>query len=87
MLRVVTLLLAFLVASAACLAADASAVAAARPAVVYVLPVREEINTPTLYILRRGLKEAIDQRADAVVLDMNTPGGSTPNTSSMTRQS
>jgi len=43
--------------------------------VVYVIPVREEINTPTLYILRRGLKEAIAQNADAVVLDMNTPGG------------
>ena len=42
---------------------------------VYVIPVRDEINTPILYILRRGLKEAIDQKADAVVLDMNTPGG------------
>ena len=42
--------------------------------VVYVIPVRDEINTPILYILRRGLKEA-DQKADAVVLDMDTPGG------------
>ncbi|MDB6114343.1 MAG: hypothetical protein JWQ83_1251 [Lacunisphaera sp.] len=42
---------------------------------VYVIPVREEINRPTLYILRRGLKEAIEQKADVVVLDMNTPGG------------
>jgi membrane-bound serine protease (ClpP class) len=47
----------------------------AKKTVVYVIPVREEINTPTLYILRRGLKEAIAQKADAVVLDMNTPGG------------
>lgn len=43
--------------------------------VVYVIPVREEINSPTLFILRRGLKEAIAQKADAVLLDMNTPGG------------
>ena len=43
--------------------------------VIYVIPVRDEINKPTLYILRRGLKEAIEQKADAVVLDMNTPGG------------
>lgn len=44
-------------------------------AVVYVIPVRDEIAKPILYILRRGLKEAIEQKADAVVLDMQTPGG------------
>lgn len=42
---------------------------------VYVIPVQGEIGKPVLYILRRGLKEAIDQKADAVVLDMSTPGG------------
>ncbi len=47
----------------------------ARKALVYVIPVRDEINRPTFYILRRGIKEAIEQKADAVVLDMNTPGG------------
>lgn len=46
-----------------------------RKTVVYVIPVRTEINRPTLYILRRGLKEAIAQKADVVLLDMNTPGG------------
>jgi membrane-bound serine protease (ClpP class) len=44
-------------------------------ALVYVIPVHGEINKPVLYILRRGLKEAIDKKADAVVLDMSTPGG------------
>ena len=43
--------------------------------VVYVIPIKEEINTPTLYVLRRGLKEAIERKAAVVVLDMNTPGG------------
>jgi membrane-bound serine protease (ClpP class) len=47
----------------------------ARPTVVYVIPVKHEINTPTLYILRRGVKEAIDRKADVVLLDMDTPGG------------
>ena len=42
---------------------------------VVVIPVEGEIASPVLYILRRGLKEAIDQKADAVVLDMKTPGG------------
>jgi len=51
-----------------------SAVTPAKKTVVYVIPVKDEINRPILYILRRGLKEA-DQKADAVVLDMNTPGG------------
>lgn len=45
------------------------------PARVIVIPVREEIAKPQLYILRRGLKEAIEQKADVVVLDMKTPGG------------
>ncbi len=47
----------------------------AHPALVYVIPVHDQIGKPVLYILRRGLKEAIDRKADAVVLDMDTPGG------------
>jgi membrane-bound serine protease (ClpP class) len=43
---------------------------------VMVIPVREAIDDPVLFILRRGLKEAIEQKMDAVVLDMDTPGGS-----------
>ncbi len=42
---------------------------------VVVIPVRDEIARPVLYILRRGLKEAIDQKADVIVLDIKTPGG------------
>ncbi|HRE79986.1 MAG TPA: NfeD family protein [Opitutaceae bacterium] len=42
---------------------------------VVVIPIREQISKPILYIVRRGLKEAIDQKADVVVLDMKTPGG------------
>jgi membrane-bound serine protease (ClpP class) len=46
----------------------------AKHVTVFVIPIRAEINRPILYILRRGLKEA-DRNADAVVLDMDTPGG------------
>ncbi len=49
--------------------------AVAGPKRVYVIPVKDEINTPTVYILRRGLKEAIERKADVVLLDMDTPGG------------
>lgn len=47
----------------------------AGPAKVVVIPIREQISPPELYILRRGLKEAIDNGVQTVVLDMNTPGG------------
>ena len=42
---------------------------------VVVIPIREQIANPELYILRRGLKEAIEQKVDTIVLDMETPGG------------
>lgn len=42
---------------------------------VVVIPIREQIAKPELYILRRGLKEAIEQKVDTIILDMETPGG------------
>lgn len=42
---------------------------------VYVIPVREQIGSAVLYIVRRGVKEAIEQKAGAIVFDMDTPGG------------
>ena len=47
----------------------------ATPAKVVVIPIREQIAKPELYILRRGLKEAIEQNVNTIVLDMETPGG------------
>ncbi len=61
-----------LVASAA-LGADADL--PAKKARVVVIPVRDEIASPELFILRRGLKDAETEKADVVVLDMKTPGG------------
>jgi membrane-bound serine protease (ClpP class) len=55
--------------------AAAATEAPARMRVAYVIPIKKEVAKPTLYILRRGLKEAIEQKADLVVLDMETPGG------------
>ena len=42
---------------------------------VIIIPVRDQIAPPALYILRRGLKTAIEEGADTVILDMETPGG------------
>lgn len=49
---------------------------ASKPARVVVIPVRDAIDKPVLYIIRRAVKQAIEEKADAVVLDMKTPGGS-----------
>lgn len=43
--------------------------------VVYVIPITDAIGKPNLYILRRGLKDAIENKADMLLLDMDTPGG------------
>jgi membrane-bound serine protease (ClpP class) len=46
-----------------------------RPILAYQIPIREQIGSPILDILRRGLKDAIREEADTVILDMDTPGG------------
>ncbi len=42
---------------------------------VFVIPIHDVISRPNQFILRRGYKEAIDEGIDAVILDINTPGG------------
>lgn len=42
---------------------------------VYLIPITDAISKPNLFILRRGLKEAIENDVEMVLLDMNTPGG------------
>ena len=54
---------------------ESSADAAQRAVKAMVIPITEQINDAQLYILRRGLKTAIREDYDLVVLDMNTPGG------------
>jgi len=56
-------------------AEEAPAAKPAGPAKVVVIPIREQIAHPELYILRRGLKEAIENGVQTIVLDMDTPGG------------
>jgi membrane-bound serine protease (ClpP class) len=42
---------------------------------VYILPIREDIMPPLVYLVRRGVKEAMEAKADLLVLDMETHGG------------
>lgn len=55
--------------------AEEPAAALSAPARVVVIPVRAQIAPPELFILRRGLKQAIEDKVDTVILDMETPGG------------
>ena len=68
---------AFLACAAALCATPASVESngVAKPTRVVVIPVREQVDSPLLFIIRRGLKQAIEDKADLVVLDMKTPGG------------
>ncbi len=49
--------------------------AAESPKRVFVVPIRDEIMPPIVYIIRRGVKEAMEAKADLIVFDMKTDGG------------
>ncbi len=42
---------------------------------IYVLPIRDDIEQTMVYITRRGVKEAMDKKASALLIHMNTNGG------------
>src|SRR5437867_5664928 len=42
---------------------------------VYVVPIRDDIMPPMVYLVRRGVKEAMEAKADLLVIDMDTNGG------------
>ncbi|MFO1512155.1 MAG: NfeD family protein [Verrucomicrobiota bacterium] len=56
-------------------AAETNPPTATRSSKVYILPIREDIMPPLVYVVRRGVKEAMEANADALILDMNTDGG------------
>src|SRR6266853_219632 len=60
-----------------CLLMPASSAPEASPLsnTVFILPIREDIMPPLVYLVRRGVKEAMQGKADLLVLDMKTNGG------------
>lgn len=56
-------------------ASAAEATLSAPERVVYVVPIREDIMPPMTYVVRRGVKEAMEAKADLLVLDIDTNGG------------
>jgi membrane-bound serine protease (ClpP class) len=55
--------------------ANSTPTAPAPNAPVYVIPIRGQIEGALLYVIRRGIAEAEQKNAAAIVLVMNTPGG------------
>jgi len=43
--------------------------------VVYIIPIKKQIEPALLYVIRRGMDEAIRQDAQAIIFEMDTPGG------------
>ena len=62
-------------AGAATDAASAADAADSSKKLVYIIPVRSEIDAPLVYVVRRGVKEAERAHAETIVLDMDTNGG------------
>jgi len=71
-LTAATLLLCAVSLDAGLLASDAGAPPEKK---VYVLPIRDNIESPLLYLVRRGVKEAMAAKADLLLIDMETDGG------------
>ena len=43
--------------------------------VTYVIPIKGQIERGLVYMIRRGLRQAEQEKAGAIVFDMDTPGG------------
>ncbi len=43
--------------------------------IAYVIPIEGVIERALLYVVRRGIDEAIKENANAIIFDMDTPGG------------
>ncbi len=67
--------LALILSLSAFFAPLAQAAPAAAGRKVFILPVRDDIMPPMVYLVRRGVKEAMDANADLLLIDMDTNGG------------
>jgi membrane-bound serine protease (ClpP class) len=56
-------------------ASGAESAAGSKTGPVYVLPIREDIMPPLTYLVRRGVKEAMEADASLLIIDMDTNGG------------
>jgi len=74
-MKTICRLVTFLLLLAASLSPISSPAAASKEGTVYIIPIHNEIDTALVYVIRRGLNEADDENAEAIIFDINTPGG------------
>jgi membrane-bound serine protease (ClpP class) len=67
--------LALLLSLPALLASAAEIKVSSAGKTIVIIPIREDIAPPLVYLVRRGVKQAIEEKADLLVLDMKTDGG------------
>lgn len=65
----------FLLAGPTALPAETNRLVSLPTGKVFIVPIRENIMPPLVYVVRRGVKEAMEAKADALILDMKTDGG------------
>jgi membrane-bound serine protease (ClpP class) len=58
---------------------------AAPDKLVYIIPIREDIATPVTYLVRRGIKQAMEAGAQVLIIDMETNGGRLDSTEEITK--
>lgn len=66
-------LMATLFAGTVAVAADG--IASTNSRTVYLIPIKDVIDDALVYVIRRGLNEAQDENASAIIFEFNTPGG------------
>ena len=54
---------------------ETQALVSDKASLIYVIPIRDEIQKAMTYVVRRGIKEALAAEANALILHMETPGG------------
>lgn len=64
----------FILSAAFCLLPPATEAAQSND-VVYVIPIKDMIERGLVYVIRRGVNEAIAEGASTIIFDMDTPGG------------
>lgn len=65
----------FALAGARVFSAETHQLSAPPPQIVYIVPIQENIMPPLVYVVRRGVKEAMAANANLLILDMKTDGG------------
>ena len=74
-MKTVRILMLLATLSAGTLAVAADGVAATNTRTVYLIPIIDVIDDALVYVIRRGLNEAQDEGASAIVFEFDTPGG------------